>query len=76
MNIVSVIEKKKNAQELSPSEVEFFVNGVTDGSVSDAQTAAFLMAVVINGMTDTECFALTAAMTRPKNTAMRNPSRC
>lgn len=64
MNILSVIEKKKNAEELSPMEVEFFVNGVTDGSVSDAQTAAFLMAVVINGMTESETFALTDAMAR------------
>ncbi len=64
MNIIDVIEKKKNAQELSPSEVEFFVKGVTDGSVSDAQAAALLMAVVINGMSDYEACALTDAMSR------------
>ncbi len=64
MNIISIIEKKKNNIELSPREVEFFVKGVTDGAVSDMQAAAFLMAVCINGMSDEECFALTDSMVK------------
>ena len=38
--------------------------GIVDGSVSDAQVAAFAMAVYFRGMTRDECAALTRAMTR------------
>lgn len=62
MNILNIIEKKKNSKELSPCEVEFFVKGVSDGSIADIQISALLMAISINGMSDNECFALTRAM--------------
>ena len=35
MNILSVIEKKKRKQELSTEEINFFVNGYTDGVIAD-----------------------------------------
>lgn len=42
----------------------FFVNGVTRGEVADYQSTALLMAIFLNGMTDTEQAALTDAMLR------------
>ncbi len=62
MNIVDIIEKKKTKQELTAEEIRFFVNGFTDGSIPDYQMSALLMAVLLNGMTDAETFAMTDAM--------------
>ncbi|MDD4003258.1 MAG: thymidine phosphorylase [Clostridia bacterium] len=62
MKITDIIEKKKNNKALSQSEIEFFINGVTDNSVADYQTAALLMAICINGMNAEETFFLTKAM--------------
>lgn len=56
------IERKRDGFELSEGELREFVEGITDGTVSDAQTAAFAMAVFIRGMTDLETAALTDAM--------------
>ncbi len=57
-----IIRKKRNRQELSPSEIDFFIKGVTDESIVDAQAAALTMAVFLNGMTVAETTALTEAM--------------
>lgn len=57
-----LIEKKKNGEELTKEEIEFIVQGYTDGSIYDYQMSAFLMAVYFNGMTKQETFELTMAM--------------
>ena len=62
MTIVDVIERKKNKAELSTEEINFFVNGFTDGSIADYQMSALLMAILLNGMTDRETFDMTNAM--------------
>lgn len=62
MTVYDVIERKKRRAELEEGEIRFFVRSVADGSASDAQIAAFCMAVLLNGMTERECFALTEAM--------------
>lgn len=62
MTILDVIEKKKTKCELTAEEIKFFVDGFTDGSVADYQASALLMAILLNGMTDREIFALTDAM--------------
>ena len=62
MNIVEIIEKKKNKQELTRNEIHFFVKGVTSGEIEDYQTSALLMAICINGMNEKETFDLTMAM--------------
>lgn len=64
MNIVEIIEKKRDRRELSEEEIRFFVGGVCDGSIPDYQISAFLMAVCINGMTDPEISVLTDAMAK------------
>lgn len=62
MNIISIIEKKKNKVHLSEEEINYAVNGYVMDVVSDAQMASLLMAICINGMDDEETFYLTKAM--------------
>lgn len=57
-----IIRKKRSRQNLSKEEIDFFIKGVTDGSIMDAQTAALTMAVFLNGMNTEETVALTLAM--------------
>lgn len=62
MRMYDIIDKKKRKEALSRAEIEFFVNGVTDGNIPDYQTAALLMAICLNGMNGEETVALTEAM--------------
>lgn len=64
MNIVDIIQKKKNKFELSTEEIDFFVEGVCSGLVKDFQTTALMMAICLNGMTERETVDLTLAMAR------------
>ena len=62
MNIKDIIYKKSKKQTLTKEEIEFFVNGYVSGEIADYQASALLMAIKINGMKDTETFALTESM--------------
>lgn len=62
MNILDIIEKKKNSEELSKEEIEFFIKKYTDGTIPDYQAAALIMAICINGMTQEEILNLTISM--------------
>ncbi len=64
MNIVEIIEKKRDKKELTEKEIRFFISGVCGGSIPDYQISAFLMAVCINGMSDSEIAVLTDAMAK------------
>ncbi|MGL4323826.1 MAG: thymidine phosphorylase [Beijerinckiaceae bacterium] len=57
-----IIRKKRDGQSLSDAEIQFFINGVTSGTVTEGQVAAFAMAVFFNGMALGERVALTSAM--------------
>jgi pyrimidine-nucleoside phosphorylase len=61
---IDVIRKKRDAVELSRGEIEGFVNAYTAGEIPDYQVSAWLMAVVLRGMTRPETAALTDAMLR------------
>lgn len=64
MTAYDIIELKKRGKILSEEQIRAFVRMVTDESASDAQIAAFCMAVLWRGMTDEECFFLTDAMAK------------
>lgn len=57
-----IIIKKRNKKILVDKEISDFIKGITGNVVSDAQIAAFTMAVFLNGMNKTETVALTKAM--------------
>ena len=57
-----IIRTKRDRQVLSAEAITAFVRGITDGSVSEGQIAAFGMAVYFNGMNRDEAVALTTAM--------------
>jgi thymidine phosphorylase len=57
-----VVRKKRDGGALSKEEIAFLIDGLTDGSVSEGQVAAFAMAVFFRGMSMDERVALTLAM--------------
>jgi pyrimidine-nucleoside phosphorylase/thymidine phosphorylase len=61
---IDVIRKKRDGGELSRDEIESLVNSYTRGDIPDYQMSAWLMAVVLRGMTRAETAALTDAMLR------------
>ncbi len=62
MRAVDIITKKRDRQELTTEEINFFIEGFTDGSIPDYQASSWAMAVLLNGMTDRETTDLTLAM--------------
>ncbi len=68
MHAVDVIAKKRDGGELSREEIEFFVQGYTQGEIPDYQAAAWLMAVYVRGMSDQETLDLTLAMAHSGDT--------
>jgi thymidine phosphorylase len=64
MLVPELIRRKREGGELSAAEIEEFVAGITDGSVTDAQVGAMAMAIVWRGMSGPERVALTGAMMR------------
>lgn len=62
MRAVDIIMKKRDGIKLTKEEIEFLVNGFTDGSVDNYQMSAFTMAVFFRGMDDEEATYLTLAM--------------
>ena len=57
-----IIRKKRDGGALSEAEIGFFVRGLTDGSISEGQVAAFAMAVFFRGMNMDERVVLTRSM--------------
>jgi len=58
-----IIRRKRDGQVLECAQIDAFVNGLVDGSWSEAQAAAMAMALFLNGLSDAETVALTHAMT-------------
>ena len=64
MRAVDLICRKRDGGALNRSQIDFFVAGVTDGSLPDYQVSALLMAILLRGMTPEETAWLTDAMVR------------
>lgn len=62
MKILELIYRKRNGEELSKEEINFFIKGVTEDKFPDYQVAAFLMALYFQKMSDQETADLTEAM--------------
>lgn len=62
MNVVELIERKRNGEELAAAELRELIAAYARDEVPDYQAAAFLMAVWFRGLSTAETFALTEAM--------------
>ncbi len=62
MRPLDLIRRKRDGGELSSDEIGFLIRAYTNDEIPDYQMAAWLMAVVIRGMSRAELSALTAAM--------------
>jgi pyrimidine-nucleoside phosphorylase len=62
--MIDAIRKKRDGEELSRGEIESLISAYTRGDIPDYQVSAWLMAVVLRGMTRSETAALTDAMLR------------
>jgi pyrimidine-nucleoside phosphorylase len=62
MRMVDLIKDKREGKAHAPEAIRFIVTGAADKSIPDYQLAAWLMAVVFQGMTLDETTELTAAM--------------
>jgi len=60
--MIDIIERKREKQELTKEEIEFFISEYTKGNIKDYQAAALVMAIFLNGMTNQETTNLTLAM--------------
>jgi len=54
-----IIRTKRDGKVLSSEEIDFFVNGIVDHSITEGQVAALTMAVFFQGMNRQECVDLT-----------------
>ncbi len=64
MLVAELIRIKRDGGELTDEQIDELVQGITDGTASDAQVGAIAMAIFLRGMTAAERVALTGAMTR------------
>ena len=62
MRMYDLIEKKRDGGFLNKEEIEFIIEGFTNGSIPDYQMSAFLMSVYFKGMDEKETYYLTMAM--------------
>jgi len=61
-DILEIIEKKSNGNELTKAEIEFAVMGYVNNEIPDYQMSSLLMAIKLKGMSDKEVADLTDIM--------------
>jgi pyrimidine-nucleoside phosphorylase len=64
MRAVDIIARKRDGMALNAEEIDFFVQGFTEGAIPDYQVAAWLMAIFLRGMDRQETIDLTMSMAR------------
>lgn len=62
MNIIQIIEKKRDKKPLTEDEISWFIAALCSDKIPDYQVSALLMAICINGMNDDETAVLTRCM--------------
>lgn len=62
MNIVDLIIKKRDGNELTNDEIKFFIDSAVNKSIPDYQISAMLMAIFLKGMNEEETAAITKEM--------------
>ena len=62
MNMVHMIQKKKEGKVLTREEIQWFIKGYVAGDIPDYQASALLMAIYFQGLNREETFQLTDAM--------------
>ena len=48
MNILEIIEKKRDKKELTKEEIKFFITEYTNGNIADYQASELIMAIFLN----------------------------
>ena len=62
MDIIEIIEHKRDKKKLSKEEIEYFIKGYVNNEIKDYQASSLLMAIYLNGMEKDEIANLTEAM--------------
>ena len=62
MDIKSIIRKKRLKEELTKDEIKYFVGKLNKGEITEAQAAALMSYIYINGLTEEEILNLSVSM--------------
>jgi len=57
-----IIRKKRDGLDITEQEINFLIDGMLTGSVTESQISSFAMAVFFQGMKSNECLSLTKAL--------------
>lgn len=68
MRMVDLIAKKRDGLVLTKEEIQFIIDGFTEGSIPDYQMSALSMAIYFKGMNEQERADLTMAMVNSGDT--------
>ena len=61
-NVPCIIESKRDGHPLTDAQINFIVKHIASRKIDAVQLGAFLMAVYLKGMNETETISLTRAM--------------
>ena len=62
MDIKTIIRKKRNSEELTRDEINYFIGKFQKGEITEAQAGAVLSYIYINGLTEDEILYMSIAM--------------
>lgn len=62
MDIKSIIRKKRQKKELSKDEIKYFIGKIMKNEISEAQAAALMSYIYVNGLTEEEILNLSVTM--------------
>lgn len=62
MNVINIIEKKRDKKLLNKDDINYFIKGILNESIADYQASSLLMAIFLNGLNDEETYYLTKAI--------------